>query len=89
MTKTNLLKELNKGVVRARIDGEIRQFTRKASLTGLVEDYELNILTNAKIKQGDDGATIGVFELGSGKLTTITNKDMTDIIGHFEEGQCS
>ena len=81
MTKADLIKELKNGVVRARIDGELKQFTRNADLTGLTEDDMDNVLTNAKIKESDSGATIGVFELGSGKLTTITNKEMKDIIG--------
>jgi len=81
MTKTELLKHLKEGVVRARIDGEVRQFTRNASKTGLMEDGDLNVLTDAKIKEADSGATIGVYELGIGKLTTITNKEMNDIIG--------
>lgn len=89
MTKKDLVKALNNGTVRARIDGAIRQFTRKASLTGLLEDGLNTQLTNAKIKESDEGATIGVFELGTGKLTTITNADMDDIIGHglCEQGE--
>ena len=81
MKKAELIKHLKEGVVRAKIDGEIRQFTRNASKTGLMEDGDLNVLTDDKIKAADDGATIGVYELGTGKLTTITNKDMNNIIG--------
>jgi hypothetical protein len=81
MLKKDLLKLLNDGVVRAKVDNAVKQFTRNADLTGLTEDDMDNVLTNAKIKEADSGATIGVFELGSGKLTTITNADMTDIIG--------
>jgi|AJXC01.1.fsa_nt_gi hypothetical protein len=82
MTKKDLVKALNEGTVRVRIDGEIKQFTRNASKTGMVDDTQDNTLTNAKIKEADSGATIGVYELGSGKLTTITNAEITDIIGH-------
>jgi hypothetical protein len=78
MTKKDLVKELDSGTVRCRIDGVLKQFTRNTEITGI---------TKAQIKKLDKGASICVFELGSREITTITNAEMDDIIGTGKYGE--
>ena len=56
MTKTELVKQLNAGVVRVKVGGVLKQFTRLASTTNLNEDIENNVITNAKIKETKEGS---------------------------------
>jgi hypothetical protein len=72
MTKKDLLKALDTGTVRCLIDDELKQFSRKADITGMPK---------TAVSKADKGATIGVYELGSGELTTITNAEMKNVIG--------
>jgi hypothetical protein len=81
MTKKELVEKLDNSVVRCIIDDKLRQFTRKADLSGLNSSVDDAILTNAEIKKHDKGANIGVFDLGNGVMTTITTADMTNVLG--------
>jgi hypothetical protein len=81
MTKKDLISKLDSSVVRCIIDDKLRQFTRKADLSGLNSDMADSRLTDAEIKKHDKGANIGVFDLGNGVMTTITTADMTNVLG--------
>jgi len=81
MTKKELMSKLDSSVVRCIIDDKLRQFTRKADLSGLNSSVDDAILTNAEIKKHDKGANIGVFDLGNGVMTTITNAQITNVLG--------
>jgi hypothetical protein len=78
MTKKDLVKSLDSGVIKCKIDDAVRQFTRDPELVGID-------VTKAAIKGLDKGAAIGVYELGIGEFTTITNADMTDIISNSSD----
>jgi hypothetical protein len=78
MTKKDLVKSLDSGVIKCKIDNAVRQFTRDPDLSGIDT-------TKAAIKSLDKGADIGVYELGDGEFTTITNADMTDIISNSSD----
>jgi len=84
MTKTELVKQLNAGVVRVKVGGVLKQFTRLADMTNLNEDIDNNVITNAKIKETDSGATIGVFDIGEGRFATITNAGIDEVIGNYD-----
>jgi hypothetical protein len=53
-------------------------------MTNLNEDIDNNVITNAKIKETDSGATIGVFDIGEGRFATITNAGIDEVIGNYE-----
>jgi hypothetical protein len=71
MTKKDLLKKLNAGPVRCKINGKLRQFTRMAS----TKDAKTFITSL------DEGANIGVWDMGDAVVTSIQNKDIESIIG--------
>jgi len=81
MTKKDLLKSLQSGVVRCKIGGEMKQITRNAELTGLTEDGNDMVITNKQIKSADKGATIGVFDIANGVFLSIKNADIEKVIG--------
>ena len=87
MNKKELVKALDNGVIKCKIDGEIKQFTRNPDLTGLNSDIDEQVISKASIKQHDAGSSIGVYELGSSKFTTITNAEMTDIMWNSADCQ--
>jgi hypothetical protein len=72
MTKKELLKRLDAGPVRVKIDGKLRQLTRKAA----------NSEQKAAYKALDEGSNIGVWDMGIADITSITVKDVESIIGH-------
>ena len=72
MTKKELLKRLDAGPVRVIIDGKLRQLTRKAA----------NSEQKAAYKALDEGANIGVWDMGIADITSIQNKDIESVIGH-------
>ena len=72
MTKKELLKLLDAGPVRVLIDGKLRQVTRKAA----------NSEQKAAYKALDEGANIGVWDMGIADITSITVKDVESMIGH-------
>jgi hypothetical protein len=80
MTKKDLVKTLDNGVIKCKIDGSIKQYTRQPELTGLTEDINENTIDKSAIKSLDSGADIGVFDLISSTFTTVTNADMDDIL---------
>ncbi len=72
MTKKELLKILGEGPVRAKMkDGRLRQVTRVSS-TKEMKDWLTGL---------DDGATIGVWDMGEAVISTIKNADIESIIG--------
>ena len=71
MTKKELLKRLNEGPVRVIIDGKLRQLTRKAA----------NSEQKAAYKALDEGSNIGVWDIGTADITSITVKDVESMIG--------
>ena len=77
MTKKELLKLLDAGPVRVLIDGKLRQVTRKAA----------NSEQKAAYKALDEGANIGVWDMGIADITTIQNKDIESIIGHGRDSE--
>jgi hypothetical protein len=85
MTKKDLVSKLDESVVRCIIDDKLRQFTRNADLSGLNNGIDSDVLTNAEIKKHDKGANIGVFDLGNGVMTTITNAKMNNILGYSSD----
>ncbi len=85
MTKKDLVSKLDESVVRCIIDDKLRQFTRNADLSGLNNGIDSDVLTNAEIKKHDKGANIGVFDLGNGVMTTITNAEMNNILGYSSD----
>ena len=72
MTKKELLKRLDEGPVRVIIDGKLRQLTRKAANSEQKKAY----------KALDEGANIGVWDMGIADITSITVKDVESVIGH-------
>ena len=79
MTKKELLKLLDEGPVRVKIDGKLRQLTRKAA----------NSDQKAAYKALDEGANIGVWDMGIADITTIQNKDIESVIGHGQNTEAS
>ena len=71
MSKKDLLKHLNDGPVRVIIDGKLRQLTRVA---GSKEQ-------KAAYKELDEGANIGVWDMGIADVTSIQAKDIESMIG--------
>ena len=71
MTKKELLKRLDEGPVRVIIDGKLRQLTRKAPNAEQKKAY----------KALDEGANIGVWDMGIADITSITVKDVESMIG--------
>lgn len=71
MTKKELLKLLEAGPVRCKIDGTLRQVTRKAA----------NSAQKAAYKSLDEGSNIGVWDMGEAKIVSIQNKNLS-VIGH-------
>jgi flagellar hook assembly protein FlgD len=71
MTKKELLKRLNEGPVRVKIDGKLRQLTRKAP----------NAEQKAAYKALDEGSNIGVWDMGTADITSIQVKDVESMIG--------
>ena len=72
MTKKELLKRLEAGPVRVKIDGKLRQLTRvAASKEQKKAYYDL-----------DTGPNIGVWDIGAAEVTSIQNKDVESMIGH-------
>ncbi len=76
------MKALDNGVIKCKIEGSIKQFTRKPELTGLNEDINEKTITKSAIKKLDEGSNIGVFEIGSSTFTSVTNAEMTEIISN-------
>ena len=72
MTKKELLKHLDAGPVRVIIDGKLRQLTRKAANSEQKKAY----------KALDEGANIGVWDMGIADITSITVKDVESMIGY-------
>ncbi len=71
MTKKELLKHLDAGPVRCKINGELRQLTRKAA----------NSAQKAAYKSLDEGSNIGVWDMGLAKIVSIQNKEIETVIG--------
>lgn len=86
MTKKELVDMLNEGPVRCKIDGVLRQLTRNPDNAAMDQDTEDFKLNKTAIKAGDSGSNIGVFDLGTAKLTTITKDSIESIIG---AGSCT
>jgi len=71
MTKKELLKKLEAGPVRCKINGKLRQLTRMAS-TKEAKDFITSL---------DEGANIGVWDMGDAVVCSIQNKDVKSVIG--------
>jgi len=72
VTKKDLLKALGDGPVRCKMkNGTLRQVTRVSSTKEMK-----NWLTGL-----DDGATIGVWDMGDAVISTIKNADISSVIG--------
>jgi flagellar hook assembly protein FlgD len=75
MTKKELLKRLEAGPVRVKIDGKMRQLTRVAgSKEQKKAYYDL-----------DQGPNIGVWDIGDAHVTSIQNKDIESMIGYGQD----
>ena len=71
MTKKELLKKLADGPVRCKMkDGKLRQVTRVYSTKEM----------KGWMTQLDDGATIGVYDMGDAGISTIKNADIESVI---------
>ena len=71
MNKKELLKLLNAGPVRVKIDGKLRQLTRVAATKDQKKAYY----------DLDKGTEIGVWDMGAAEVVAIKNKDIESVIG--------
>lgn len=86
MTKAELVAMLDAGPVRVKIEGKLMQLTRKPDIAGVQNGGDDIKLTRGAITGMDSGSAIGVYDLGNGKIITITKADVETVIGH---GTCS